>query len=97
MEPRKEPIKKSKLIYPYSAATTLTNGDHYSRPSNSHTTQNHMLHRKNPHCSYRWDTTHSLSPPPIPRQMYLTLKSDYCYCKKHEKKPMLRMNSHDRK
>src|SRR5271170_3195330 len=96
MELRNEPIKKSKLIYPYSAAITQTGGDHYFRPSNSHITRNHMLHKKNPHCSYRWDTIHSLSPLHIRRPMSLTHKSDYCYCKKHEKKPMLRMNSHDR-
>ena len=81
----------------YPAAITLTNGDHYSQSSNSHTTQNHMLPRKNPHCSYKWDTTPLLSPPLTRRPTYLTLKSDYYDCKKHEKKPMLHMNSHDRK
>ena len=87
----------SKLIYPYSAATTLTNGNHYSQPSNSLTTRNHMLPRKNPHCSYKWDTTPSLSPQLIPRPMYLALKSNYCHCKKHEKKVMLCMNLHNKR
>ena len=97
MEPQNEPIKRLKLIYPYSAAITLTNGDHYSQPLNSLTTRNHILPRKNPHFSYKWDTTPSLSPLLILRPTYLTLKSDYCYCKKHKKKLMLHMNLHNKR
>ena len=37
----------------------------------------------------------TIPPPLIPKPMYWTLKSDYCYCKKHEKKLMLHTTEND--